>query len=194
MWSLNNFKQESWAYKNNIFDDIECQKIIDYGLSKQLESGKVGNIDLSLPNLNIRNSNVSWFSNPNDEQENWIHTRCAEAVNYINGMFFRYDLTMVQDLQFTVYKDIEQQYYSKHIDVISHIGMPRKLSFSILLNSPEDYSGGELAFYYSSNPEVPVQPRGRGIFFPSHTLHEVTPVTKGTRYALVGWCVGPHLK
>jgi len=32
------------------------------------------------------------------------------------------------------------------------------------------------------------------IFFPSYTLHEVTPVTKGTRYTLVGWVHGPAFK
>jgi len=28
-------------------------------------------------------------------------------------------------------------------------------------------------------------------FFPSYTIHEVTPVTSGVRYSLVGWACGP---
>ena len=28
-------------------------------------------------------------------------------------------------------------------------------------------------------------------FFPSYTIHEVKPVTRGTRYSLVGWACGP---
>ena len=28
------------------------------------------------------------------------------------------------------------------------------------------------------------------IVFPSHVYHQVTPVTKGTRYSLVGWNLG----
>jgi predicted 2-oxoglutarate/Fe(II)-dependent dioxygenase YbiX len=30
--------------------------------------------------------------------------------------------------------------------------------------------------------------------FPSFTVHEVKPVTKGIRYSLVGWVVGEKLK
>ena len=37
-------------------------------------------------------------------------------------------------------------------------------------------------------------PRKRGCIalFDSKTLHRVMPVTKGTRKALVGWCLGPQ--
>ena len=30
--------------------------------------------------------------------------------------------------------------------------------------------------------------------FPSYSLYEVTPVTKGERYSLVGWITGPQFK
>ena len=30
--------------------------------------------------------------------------------------------------------------------------------------------------------------------FPSYVLHEVTPVTKGTRYSLVSWVTGKSFK
>jgi PKHD-type hydroxylase len=195
MWYLNSFKQEPWAFRNDVFNDIECQQIIEYGLSKQLKTAEIVQKDLNgASDFNIRNSTVSWFDAPNDARENWIHSRCAEVTRNINSMFFNYDLTFIQDLQFTVYRDIEKQYYSKHTDITISFAMPRKLSFSILLNSPEDYSGGDLLFHYGSNPDSVDQIRGRGIFFPSHTLHEVTPVTSGTRYALVGWCIGPPFK
>ena len=37
-------------------------------------------------------------------------------------------------------------------------------------------------------------PRKRGVvaLFDSRTQHRVEKVTKGTRKALVGWCVGSH--
>jgi len=39
-------------------------------------------------------------------------------------------------------------------------------------------------------------PRGKGVstFFPSFTMHRVTPVTKGTRKSLVLWIGGEHYK
>ena len=41
-----------------------------------------------------------------------------------------------------------------------------------------------------------IAPKTKGtiIFFESTILHEVKPVKKGTRYALVGWVQGPNLR
>jgi hypothetical protein len=36
--------------------------------------------------------------------------------------------------------------------------------------------------------------QGTAIFFPSYVKHGVKPVTKGTRYSLVCWVVGPNFK
>ena len=36
--------------------------------------------------------------------------------------------------------------------------------------------------------------RGSVNYFPSYMLHEVTPLERGTRYALVGWVNGPAFK
>jgi len=36
--------------------------------------------------------------------------------------------------------------------------------------------------------------QGTLIAFPSHTLHEVTPITEGRRYSLVGWITGKPFK
>ena len=69
-----------------------------------------------------------------------------------------------------------------------------KISYSILLN-PGEYTGGELAFRVGRT-EAPHpgqnDPKAIGNFlvFPSYLMHSVTPVTKGTRYAVVGWLHG----
>ena len=36
------------------------------------------------------------------------------------------------------------------------------------------------------------QKQGTLVLFPSYTLHEVKPVTKGVRYSLVGWYEGNY--
>ena len=48
---------------------------------------------------------------------------------------------------------------------------------------------------YFSHPDPSVK-RKRGFLtaFPSFSLHEVSPVTKGERYSLVGWITGPAFK
>ena len=32
------------------------------------------------------------------------------------------------------------------------------------------------------------------IMFPSYVLHQVTPVTRGERFSLVGWVTGKNIK
>ena len=68
----------------------------------------------------------------------------------------------------------------------------RKLSFSVQLSHPNDYRGGDLLL--NNGAESISKNKGSMTLFPSHTLHEVTPVTKGVRYSLVGWVIGDKLK
>jgi PKHD-type hydroxylase len=70
----------------------------------------------------------------------------------------------------------------------------RKLSLSVQLSEPEDYEGGSLLLYNGEEPMTLPKTRGTGLFFPSYSLHEVTPVTKGIRYSLVAWFLGPRFK
>lgn len=76
------------------------------------------------------------------------------------------------------------------------IGKIRKLSCTISLNDPSEYDGGNLKFdlgphrtdrYYECTE---IRKRGSIIVFPSHLYHQVTPVTRGTRYSLVCWNLG----
>lgn len=81
------------------------------------------------------------------------------------------------------------------------IGKIRKLSATINLNLPGDYEGGNLKFDYGPHTEgeryhecTEIRPQGSIIVFPSFISHQVTPVTKGTRYSLVLWSLGKPFK
>ena len=88
--------------------------------------------------------------------------------------------------------------YDWHIDVgPGAVPSMRKLSYSILLN-PGEYEGGEfiskigrsdIAFESVGN-HGEEDLTGTMILFPSYLLHRISPITKGTRYALVGWAHG----
>lgn len=81
-------------------------------------------------------------------------------------------------------------------DIPEMIGKIRKLSVTVSLSDPADYDGGNLKFdlgphrsdRYHTCEEI--RPRGSIIVFPSHIHHQVTPVTRGTRYSLVAWSLG----
>jgi PKHD-type hydroxylase len=99
---------------------------------------------------------------------------------------------MAEGFQFTRY-DAPTNYYGVHIDKMLN-GTVRKLSLTIQLSSPEDYEGGELALYTDKEAQLMLKELGKMIVFPSYVLHEVRPVTKGTRYSLVAWITGKPFK
>ncbi len=67
----------------------------------------------------------------------------------------------------------------------------RKLSMSIVLNS--DFEGGDFEINMDGK-KSPRLEKGSIIVFPSFMEHRVAPVTKGIRYSLVTWFVGPPFK
>ena len=84
-------------------------------------------------------------------------------------------------------------FMKEHIDNIHHshgqkTGYPHLTSL-IFLN--DDYEGGDLILYDGGTMK---QNKGSMVFFPSYLHHKVSPVTKGTRYSLVMWFLGPPLR
>ena len=74
------------------------------------------------------------------------------------------------------------------------IGNVRKLSVTISLTDSETYEGGNWGEHAETKSRfhecTEIRPRGSVIVFPSYYHHQVTPVTKGTRYSLVIWYYG----
>ena len=61
------------------------------------------------------------------------------------------------------------------------------LSFTLFLSDPEDYDGGELSIEHVGLTQRLKPLAGDLVLYPSTSLHEVRPVTRGTRFACVGW-------
>lgn len=191
-WYLNRSTNERWAYIDGLFTESECKSIIDT-FKNSTEEGTIGQ-DKSTNN-NIRKSNVH-FINSNDEDNYWIFGKVSEGIMHINKNYFNFDIEKIESLQFSEYSSSYKGFYNKHIDTqYTNPGMnTRKLSFSILLSKEEDFAGGELLLHLGNNPDSVLSTQGKMTMFPSYTLHEVTPVTSGTRYSLVGWACGPNFK
>ena len=76
-------------------------------------------------------------------------------------------------------------------------GKVRKISMTLNLTDPDTYEGGNLKFDlgpHAKGDRIKIcddsRLQGSLIIFPSFTYHCVTPVTSGTRYSLVLWCLG----
>lgn len=198
MWHLRSWVNEPYAYMEKAFSDEECEEIIKLG-TEVFEKTRA--VTFNVHNQNeeqrnkIRRSDVSWFYSDREETH-WVYRKCVDCIEAINSKFFGFDLYVLETLQFTkyIFNDGAGGMYAKHCDSGYDNSVARKLSFSVQLSDPEDYEGGELLLYNAAEPARPPNKRGTINFFPSFTLHEVTPVTKGTRYSLVGWVNGPKFR
>jgi len=65
--------------------------------------------------------------------------------------------------------------------------MRSDVSFTVFLNSPEEYDGGELVMETAQGDQSFKLEAGAMVTYPSTTLHRVEPVTKGVRLVAVSW-------
>jgi PKHD-type hydroxylase len=172
--------------QNGIFSKKECKKIIEE--NPQFSEAKVGLGGLA--DSTFRQSEICWLDSNNDKNQ-WIYQRVTDFILGVNDKYFKFDLFGMQELQLTKY-EAPNMFYCKHTDK-SFKGQPRKLSMTIQLSDSDNYEGGDLVLY-GEKSYVIEKDIGSAVVFPSYTLHEVTPVTKGTRYSLVGWVLGKSFK
>lgn len=182
---------EPYAWATNIFSNNELDLILEIGKNAPEEDGGVNNI--AVAKLETRRSKISWIR-PSINTE-FIFQRISYAVQKINKDFYNYDLTLMEDLQFSEYDSSYRGMYRNHTDD-GFEEFRRKISFSLQLSDSSEYEGGDLLIYRFKldNPFEVKKEKGLLTIFPSWTIHEVTPVTRGIRYTLVGWCHGPQFK
>jgi len=179
------------VYWEGYFTNEELALIVEYCENKKLENGKVQDDIMK----DMRKSKIN-FSNP-DEENRWIFNKLNNFVQMINDKFYNFDLVGYNNFQFSTYNAKEKGHYDWHVDSFvgkqnpEGNGLHRKLSMTLLLN--DDFEGGDFEINLSQPQKIDVK-KGRAIFFPSYTLHRVTPVTKGIRKSLVIWVEGPRWK
>lgn len=99
----------------------------------------------------------------------------ALPLRVLPPMFNRYDKDMT---------------YGYHVDnsirAIPGTGgmrMRADVSTTIFLNEPDDYEGGELIIEDTYGMKPVKLPAGSAVVYPSSSLHKVSPVTRGIRWA-----------
>ena len=61
------------------------------------------------------------------------------------------------------------------------------LSFTLFLTPPDEYDGGELVVHAAGMTQELKGEAGYLVLYPSGSIHEVKPVTRGTRIVCIGW-------
>ena len=117
-------------------------------------------------------------------------TLTAIGLN-VNHDIWKYDITHSNQSEFLMY-DVKGK-YETHVDTFhQHSNETRKLTILVFLN--DDFEGGRFYIQNSHDRTYPEQKKGTVLIFPSFMPHGVEPITKGVRYSIVTWMVGPYFK
>ena len=188
-----------------IFTPDQCTEIINTALNTWIVKESVIQEDVVgkqnwVEDLDYRNTTL--FSPP--KPDDWLCSTILSNIKNFNDSEegYKFNITgMIESPNMMKYSapDVNPNgkpgKYDWHMDIgLGSAPIVRKLSYSILLNAGE-YEGGELAFHIGRTMAPhPGQTSsdyvGVAIVFPSYLVHRILEVTKGIRYALVGWIHG----
>ena len=149
--------------------------------------------NMGVPDDSIRKTKLNWF--PTDHKYNKI---LSDYVLKANKIMYHYNVTKFTPCQFARY-DVGD-FYDYHQDsghqIAEYEKETRKISMTVQLSDPDAYEGGEFYFYNGNKEEMepPIQKQGSILCFDSRMWHRVAPVTKGVRYSLVSWILGPRFQ
>ena len=201
-----------WYFFTDALDKVTCNKIkkvagndwekTEVNVNKSIsdEERITGRVLQNETDPKIRISDIHWTT------EQWLYDLIWPymiTANHEAG--WRYDIKSAETMQITRYKkgghyDFHYDGCGDHLSTYKELGnfymdgYVRKLSMTVLLN--DNYEGGDFQFTSYSKEECTISTPETGgagsiIVFPSHMEHRVTPVTKGIRYSLVIWFLGP---
>ena len=207
MYNIN----EWYVFEKDSIDKKTCNKIrrwaskkwesssVDISKDTTDEERKTGKKGDYKSDPKTRISDVAWC---NDQ---WLYDIIFPYMNQANDEAgWRYDIKAAESAQITRYK--KGGFYNFHHDGMGdHLstyndptnafmhGHVRKLSMSVMLN--DNFEGGAFEFASYQKEECTITSieatAGSVIVFPSSMEHRVAPITKGTRYSVVCWFVGP---
>lgn len=77
--------------------------------------------------------------------------------------------------------------YGLHADAAYIQDVRTDVSFTLFIDDPVTYQGGELVISTAAQTFTFKLPAGSIVLYPAGALHRVTPVIQGVRHAVVGW-------
>jgi PKHD-type hydroxylase len=182
------------VYFDEFLNDDEIALIEEYVSNMPEGRGEIGlGNQAAGVNTEVRDSIVKWIE-PVKEID-WLNKKIVDLIFRANNNFFHMELSECSNIQHSTYHAPSGCYHT-HVDTFLNVSLPRKISFTVQLSDESDYEGGDVLIYHNSisHPYKCSRKKGAAVVFFSMFLHQVTPITSGTRQSLVGWVSGPHLK
>jgi PKHD-type hydroxylase len=156
------------------------------GLSKPMVPGKVDDESRGNP-CKVKASGIAHSEAP------WAFGRLYRLASW-SSQYFRFRLSLIEEDLACLRYEAPEDSYGWHQDIGCGVAARRKLSATTQLSCPEDYEGGRLKLFTSGEVDPGLVGVGDTVIFPSYTPHCVTPVSRGTRLALVTWVSGPQFR
>lgn len=181
--------RQNWQMWESSIASTDCDSIVEKLLKIEPIGGQTFNNTGALEDNSHRHSNVRWVEDKDIRSLLWSY------VEHANKVAFNLDVTPVGNIQFTEYSADYKGKYDWHHDVDwnRQAGFDRKISVVLQLSDSDSYKGCDFQFSEVPNPEREAfRKKGSIICFPSYLQHQVTEITKGTRYSLVAWFEGPR--
>jgi len=187
-------------------------ELIEY-INKTLHKNNIvpdrkGTLHVGTTNESIRKCTLVPISS-----QHWFAGMIWHHIQRSNQSNFRLDIHSFEDDAVSLMQYEKGHHYTWHADTLypgdtltkARRWKPldneeiyvRKLSFSLPLTDPSEYTGGKLQFYVQGeNRKIHTinQQLGQLIVFDSRVCHRVMPIKSGIRRALVGWVLGPLWK
>ena len=136
------------------------------------------------PHVALRKCEASFLAADTDQKRVLI-AKVHGTSRQVNRNYFHFDLVGGEPLQLASYG--VGDYYGQHLDIGPGVAGRRKLSMIVQLTDPAEYDGGSVEMWGSGEVD---REQGALIVFPSYLVHEVHPITRGVRKALVAWMIG----
>ncbi len=167
----------------DLWDDDSCQEIIKIALLEPAKEARLQDVGKKTTIRSATGYGIDPHKHPNI-----AIPLVNEAVSNPWGFKLYADDYILSSLD--VIKYLPGDYYRPHTDWGGSAN-DRKISLTVQLSSSDDYSGGNVVLHDGPDPWILDRTQGAATFFPSWTLHEVKPVMKGERWALVCFFCGP---
>jgi len=182
---------DSKTYPQLTFTKEECSKITSLVKEHYGADASVGNSENGKVAKNIRSAEI--YVLENDQENAWIFNKVAHIVGFMNRLHFDYEISgITHGIQLIHYNTLDDVpgHYDWHIDAGPGDSATRKISFTAQLSDPNDYEGCELLINNHGGLITASKEQGSVHLFPSYVPHQVTPIKKGERFALVIWIHG----
>ena len=185
------------AHIQYILSPVECNRLVDEALQWEKREAEIYTSKNEQGHKDHKTRKGSVYNCPTDQQVNqWWKSKIDQAfIHYLRKYYqpaIDWGTLEVQMVEYFDQGDKFGRHQDVHIDINSYGKPTRKLSMSLELSSPSNYTGCQLKFFSPGGDVTAVEPGiGHATIFPSWQKHEVTPIKSGIRRALVVWYHGP---